>query len=60
MRNGLIWGAFMFLVIGLGFPFIFDEELTSKHLIIHSLDWFISGLGYVYFTFQYAIRQSKK
>lgn len=47
--TGLTWGAFMFLIISIVFPFIDGQELKLKPVLIGLVIWTIGGLVFGYF-----------
>lgn len=44
VKIGLIWGAFMFVIMSLIFPYLFGDEITYKSLFIGLIIWAIAGL----------------
>ena len=48
IKTGLSWGAFMFVIMSIGFPFIDGQEITWKSLILGLVMWTIGGLAFGY------------
>ena len=48
IKTGLSWGAFMFLVMSIGFTYFEGEEITLKTLLLGLVIWTIGGLGFGY------------
>lgn len=46
--EGLVWGAFMFLMMGILFPLAQKEPLTTKRVLLSLLWWLMGGLIYGY------------
>lgn len=47
--TGLAWGLFMFLIMGVFFPFVIDKETFNLKLLAFQLIfWLIGGLGFGY------------
>jgi hypothetical protein len=44
--TGLVWGAIMFLLIGLVLPWLKGEEITTRHILIGIPLWAAAGLAY--------------
>ena len=43
---GLSWGAFMFVIMTIGFPYFEGETITLKSLLIGIVVWTIGGLAF--------------
>lgn len=48
IKTGLSWGAFMFLIMSVGFPYIDGQEITLKSTSIGLIVWTIAGFGFGY------------
>lgn len=48
IKTGLNWGAFMFLIMSIGFPYFTGQEITWKTLLLGIVTWTIGGLGFGY------------
>ncbi len=48
IKTGLSWGAFMFVIMSIGFPFIDGQEITWKSLLLGLVIWTIGGLAFGY------------
>ncbi len=48
IKQGLIWGGMMFLIMTLGFPLFSGEEITLKNVILGIIIWTLGGLGFGY------------
>ncbi|MCC5944511.1 MAG: hypothetical protein JJT94_06215 [Bernardetiaceae bacterium] len=48
IKTGLVWGAFMFLIMSIGFPYFDGQEITWKTVLFGIVIWTISGLGFAY------------
>jgi hypothetical protein len=48
IKTGLSWGAFMFLIMSIGFPYFNGQKKTLKNLILGLVIWTIGGLGFGY------------
>ena len=48
INTGLSWGAFMFLIMSIGFPYFDGQEITLKTLLLGLVIWTIGGLGFGY------------
>lgn len=57
---GLIWGAFMFLMLSVIFPYFTKEEINQKSLLIGIVTWTIGGLLYGYTMKIYYRKRNKK
>lgn len=49
LKTGLIWGAFMFLLMTFVFPFFDGQEITLKTILVGLVLWTLGGLGFGYF-----------
>jgi hypothetical protein len=48
IKTGLSWGAFMFLIMSIGFLYFDGQEITLKSILIGSVLYTIAGLGFGY------------
>jgi hypothetical protein len=48
MIEGLRWGALMFLIMSIVFPYFDGESITWKTLLLGLIIWTIGGLGFGY------------
>lgn len=46
IKTGLLWGAFMFLIMSIGLPYFKGNEITWQTLLLGLVIWTIGGLGY--------------
>lgn len=44
--HGLTWGGFMFLTMGILYPFAQSEPITLKSFLVGSVIWALAGLGW--------------
>ena len=44
--TGLIWGALMFILMALVYPWVTDEAITVRGILISIPLWALAGLGY--------------
>lgn len=60
--EGLVWGVFMFLMMGILFPLAQKEPLTTKRVLLSLLYWLIGGLiyGYILKQFQNYLQKGKQ
>lgn len=48
IKNGLSFGAIMFVILSVGFPILTGQEITSKTLLSGLLIWTVGGLVFGY------------
>lgn len=48
IKSGLIWGAFMFILMVFVFPYFEAEEISLKRVLSAFVIWTIAGLGFGY------------
>ena len=60
--EGLVWGVFMFLMMGILFPLAQKEPFTTKRVLLSLLYWLIGGLvyGYILKLFQNYVQKRKQ
>lgn len=60
--EGLVWGVFMFLMMGILFPLAQKEPFTTKRVLLSLLYWLIGGLvyGYISKLFQNYVQKRKQ
>lgn len=60
--EGLVWGVFMFLMMGILFPLAQKESFTTKRVLLSLLYWLIGGLvyGYISKLFQNYVQKRKQ
>lgn len=59
-QNGIGWGAYMFLVMGVLFPLIQRQTLVEKDMIFELSYWLIAGIGYGFCTKLFLDRLKRK
>lgn len=47
-KEGLSWGLFMFVLMGLGYPLVVGDALSWTSVSVSLLLWLIGGMGYGY------------
>ncbi len=57
LLEGLFWGVFMFLSMGVIYPWITDEVITQAGLIKSFIFWMGAGLIYGYFFVRWMRRR---
>lgn len=60
VKQGLGWGAFMFVAMDLVFPLIWGEALEPLKLIIGAVVWTLAGLGFGYVMKLMVMKQTGK
>jgi hypothetical protein len=58
--EGLIWGLFMFVIMGLIFPFLTGEDNGLREIALYLLVWLLGGLAYGYTMHWFRKRSSSK
>ena len=48
MKSGLIWAAFMFLIMTFAFPIFDGEAITMQSVLVNAILWPLAGLGFGY------------
>lgn len=48
IKTGLSWGAFMFVVMSILFPYFENQEITIKNIIIGAVLWTLGGFAFGY------------
>lgn len=59
ITQGLIWGAFMFVILELLLPFARKEEVNQSGLLLGAIIWIIGGLLFGYTMKQVTKRSAK-
>ena len=60
IKTGLGWGAIMFLIMSIGFPYLEDTEITLTSLTIGFIVWTIAGLVFGYTMKSYMGKRGDK
>lgn len=48
IKTGLSWGIFMFLMMTIVFPYLFNEAISTKSIVLGAVIWSIGGLAFGY------------
>lgn len=48
IKTGLSWGAFMFILMSVCFPYFYGEEITLTKILLEFGTWAITGLIFGY------------
>jgi hypothetical protein len=59
VASGLSWGAFMFVLTSIIFPYFTGQEITFKTLVLGVVVWTIGGLGFGYIMKLYMNKKAK-
>ncbi|MEX2350024.1 MAG: hypothetical protein WD554_04030 [Flavobacteriaceae bacterium] len=59
VASGLNWGAFMFVLMSIVYPYFTGGEITLKTLVLGVVIWTIGGLGYGYTMKLYMNKKAK-
>lgn len=57
---GLIWGTIMFVIMTFAFPYLTEQDITLKNILIGIVVWTLSGLAYGYTMKLVLIRMANK
>ena len=60
MKSGLVYGAMMFVTMGIVFPYVDGEEITVKNLAIAVVVWALAGLAFGYTMKKFFDKQKAK
>ena len=58
--HGLVWGAIMFIILGIFVPLAEKEAITAKSAALDLVLWLMSGLVYGFIMKSYFGWQAKK
>ena len=60
VRNGLLWGGMMYIVMTFVFPYIEGNEIPVKRMLINIPVWLFAGVGYGYAMKRYYLWAQKR
>lgn len=60
LRNGLLWGVMMYLVMTFVFPYLDGKEIPVKRMLINIPVWIVAGIGYGYAMKRYYLWAQKR
>ncbi len=60
MKSGLVYGAMMFVTMGIIFPYVDGEEITLKNLAFGLIVWALAGLAFGFTMKKFFDKQKSK